>query len=346
MEINREIIKLARQSRGLSQKDLASKLNIKQGTYSKIENEFLSVDDDLIRNLSEILKYPRDFFYQKKEVHLVKGHYRRRISLPQKTTIKYQSIMTIVEWNIEKMIESIDFPSSELPRWNCNEDGGPESCANFLREFWRLPKGRIPNITNLIENKGVLVVPLELGNIDAFSAFSDIGIPLIFVNKNLQGDRYRFNLAHELGHLIMHFGQKVNEERDIEEEAHLFASEFLIPASEIKPHLKNLTLEKLADLKRYWLVSMQAIIVKAYKQLDVLSKSQYHYLFKKMSIKGYRKKEPVFIPIEEAQLVKKMVSLHLEELDYTSEELAGMLRLSQEEFKEYYLNIKPGLKIA
>ncbi|WZL89771.1 XRE family transcriptional regulator [Salinimicrobium sp. 3283s] len=346
MEINREIIKLARQARGFSQKDLASMLQIKQGTYSKIENEFLSVDEALIEGLSNALQYPKEFFYQKKEVHLVKGHYRRKLSLPQKEVVKYQSIMTIVEWNIEKMMEALDLPAAELPRWDCIKDGEPDLCAQFLREFWKLPKGRIPNITNLIENKGVIVIPIDLGPIDAFSAFSDEGLPLIFVHRSLKGDRYRFNLAHELGHLIMHFGQKVAEDRDIEEEAHLFASEFLVPGAEIKPYLNNLSLEKLADLKRYWLVSMQSLIVKAYKHLGVLSKSQYHYLFKKMSIKGYRKNEPIFIPIEKPDLLPSMIRLHIDELEYSDNELAEMLNLRQEEFKKYYLNLKTELKIA
>lgn len=346
MEINRDIIKLARQSRGLSQKDLASKLQIKQGTYSKIENEFLSVDENFINNLSQILNYPKNFFLQNREVHLVKGHYRRKLTLPQKKMIKYQSIMTIVEWHIEKMLESIDYQGNDLPQWNCMEDGSPEMCAQFLREFWRMPKGRVPNITNLVENKGVVVVPLELGEIDGFSAFSDTGIPLIFVNNGLKGDRYRFNIAHELGHLIIHFGQKVSEDRDIEGEAHSFASEFLVPAEEVRNHLKRVDIDRLAELKKYWRVSMQALAVKAYKQLNTISKSQYHYLFKKMSIKGYRKNEPVFIPVEESHLLKQMINLHLQDLEYSDEEMAKLLNIDLIEFKSYYLNIKPGLKIA
>lgn len=347
MKINRDLIKLARQARGYSQKELASKLEIKQGTYSKIENDILDLDEGIIDKLVPILKYPKSFFLQNREVHMVKGHYRRKLSLPQKKINIYQARMTMIEWNVEKLMESLDFSKPELPKWDCTKEGDPIACAQFVRELWRMPKGVIPNLSNLLENKGVIIIPMDLGPIDAFSAFSDSGLPLIFINNNLKGDRFRFNLAHEFGHLVMHFGQKVGEDRDIEDEAHNFGSEFLMPALEIKPHLKNLNLKKLEHLKSYWLVSMQAIVVKAYKQLEIISKNQYHYLFKKMAIKGYLKNEPGFIPLEKPNLFNSMISLHLKDLDYSENELLRILHLTKEEFQNYYLNQpQKGLRIA
>lgn len=345
MDINRDILKLARESRGLSQKDLSLKLGIKQGTLSKIENEFLSVDEDLLDKFADLLEYPKSFFFQEKAVHLVTGHYRKKITLPQKEVRKQQSKMTILEWHLEKMINSIELPEVNLPKWNCNFDGGPEICANYIREYWKIPRGRIENLTKVIEDNGVVVIPLDLGKLDGLSAFSQSGIPIIFVNKYMAGDRHRFNLAHELGHLIMHFAQKIDENRDIEDEAHLFASELLVPSKEIRAQVKRITIEKLAELKKYWKVSMQAILVKSYKQLSALTKNQYHYLWKQMSYLGYRKNEPVFIPVEKAQLVREIIDLHLNDLEYSKSELSRLLNITENEFEKLYFDDTNNLRI-
>lgn len=345
MGINREILKLARDSRGLSQKELSIKLGIKQGTLSKIENEFLSVDEDLIEKLVSVLDYPKSFFMQKKTVHLVTGHYRKKITLPQKEVRKQQSKMTILEWHLEKLIDSVELIASNIPEWDCNFDGSPETCADFIREYWKIPRGRIINLTKIIEDNGIIVIPLDLGNLDGLSTYTQSRIPVIFVNKHMPGDRHRFNLAHELGHLIMHYGQKIDESRDVEEEAHLFASELLIPSREIKPHLTKLSIEKLAELKRYWKVSMQAILVKSYKQLSLLTQNQYHYLWKQMSFLGYRKNEPVMIPMESAQLVREIINLHLNDLEYTKSELSTLLNITEGEFVKLYLQENSHLRL-
>lgn len=345
MELNRDIIKLARESRGLSQGELSDMLEIKQGTLSKIENEFLSVDVELIEKLSVLLNYPKSFFYQDKKVHLVLGHYRKKTSTSIKNVKMQQSKMTIVEWIIEKLIESVDMPTPNIPKWNCEFDGSPDVCANYIRDYWRVPKGRLDNLSKLIEDNGILIIPMDLGELDGLSIYSYSGVPIIFVNKFQSGDRHRFNLAHELGHLIMHFGQKIDESRDIESEAHLFASELLIPSREIKPHLIKINIEKLAQLKTYWKVSMQAIIVKAYKQLGIISKSQYHYLFKQMSILGYRKKEPVFIPVEKANLIREIVDLHINELEYSISDISELSNITEKEFSKLFLEDKGSLRL-
>ncbi len=338
-------MKLARDSRGLSQKDLSLKLGIKQGTLSKIENEFLSVDKDLIDRIAKILNYPASFFYQKQDVHLIVGHYRKKISLPQKEVRMHQSKMTIMEWQLEKLIDSVELPDLDLPKWDCDFDGSPEMCANYIRELWKIPRGRIDNLTKIMEDRGIVVVLMELGKLDGLSVYSHSGIPMVFVNKFRAGDRHRFNLAHELGHLVMHFGLKIPDSRDIEDEAYRFASEFLVPSREIKPHLTKVNIEKLADLKRYWKISMQAILVKSHKQLGMLTLNQYHYLWKQMNSLGYRKKEPVYIPIENPRLIHEIVDLHLTELEYSKSELSSMLHVSENEFDGMYLNNPNTLRI-
>jgi Zn-dependent peptidase ImmA (M78 family) len=109
--------------------------------------------------------------------------------------------------------------------------------------------------------------------------------PVFFVHEDVPGDRERWTLAHEIGHVVMHHQPT---DGDIEEEANLFGNEFLTPAEEIGPDLLNMTLQKAAELKLYWKVSMQAIIVRAY-QCRKITRNQFSYLFRQLSAKGYRK---------------------------------------------------------
>ena len=125
----------------------------------------------------------------------------------------------------------------------------------------------------------------------------------------------------------------------------MFASELLIPSREIKPHLVKITIEKLAELKRYWKVSMQAILFKSYKQLSLITQNQYHYLWKQMSYLGYRKKEPVFIPVEKAKLVREIIDLHLNDLEYSKSELSTLLNITEREFDKLYFDENSNLRV-
>lgn len=83
--------------------------------------------------------------------------------------------------------------------------------------------------------------------------------PLIFINKNQPVDRYRFTLAHELGHLVMHRAPTPT----MEDEANAFAAELLMPASDIYNDLRNISIEKAAALKPFWRTSMAALFYRA-----------------------------------------------------------------------------------
>ena len=49
----------------------------------------------------------------------------------------------------------------------------------------------------------------------------------------------------------------------MEDEADHFAGAFLLPADEIKVHLRRFDLRHIANMKGYWKVSMQAIAYRA-----------------------------------------------------------------------------------
>lgn len=345
-KLNVEILKLARESRGITQEELAVLLKIEQGTLSKIEKSILNAEEELLLKISELLDYPLPFFYLNRKVNPIEGHYRRKTSIPVKLMKQHIAQMTIVEWHFITLIDDIDLPILNLPSWNVEKEGSPEMCARFLREYWRLPRGRVDNLTKFIEDNGIAVIALDLTEIDGFSTYINGQIPVIFVNRNSPPDRYRLSLAHELGHLMMHFHTKVDPERDTETESFAFGIEFLVPENSIRPYLNKLSLEKLADLKSYWKVSMAAMLKYA-SDLGTLTTNQSRYLWTQMGTAGYRKREPVSIAQEKPGLISEILETYLNDLGYTIQELANILYSSVPEIEKLYLTpYQTGMRIT
>ena len=139
-----------------------------------------------------------------------------------------------------------------------------DDIARQVREMWLLPNGPIPNMVDLLESNGGIVIPCDFGTdlIDAISQRVD-GLPvLFFVNVNAPADRLRHTLAHELAHMLLHT-IAVKSDEEMEDEADAFAGAFLLPAAEIRPQLRRFDLRQLANLKLYWKVSMAALAVRA-----------------------------------------------------------------------------------
>lgn len=347
-KFNPEMLILAREVRGLSQAELANHLGITQGTFSKIENG-MSDGTDYLNRISKALDFPSDFFMQKGGSFKSNGHfYRKKVKVSRKDVLQAEALMSILKLNIEKLLKSVEIPNENLPKWNVEDQGPPTKYAQFLREYWKMPRGRVENLTKIIEDNGILVIHVNFpsSDMDGLSTHTRDNQPVIFLNRNLPGDRLRFTLAHELGHIGMHFGNLIDISRDIESEAMDFASEFLVPRSEFLPQVSRINIEKLAALKKYWKVSMAALLVHA-KKLAVISDSVYRSLWTQFGILNIKKNEPkeLMVPVEKPTLIREIIDAFLNDLGYSSEELSNLLFLNLSDFEDLYLEQKVRLKI-
>jgi Zn-dependent peptidase ImmA (M78 family)/DNA-binding XRE family transcriptional regulator len=348
VKFNSEMLILAREARGLSQEELAAQLGIKQGTLSKIENGYLDVSEYLDK-ICDTLNFPQLFFLIEGRRFEVNTHYyRKKISVPKKELSQAKAVINILKFNIEKLLLSVDLPECNLPKWDVSKNGSPSLYANHLREYWRIPKGRIDNLTSYIEKNGIIVIHVDFGTtkLDGLSIYTEDNQAVIFLNKAFPGDRMRLTLAHEIGHLGMHFSQIVDMERDVEKEASEFASELLVPSNEILPHLSRLNLEKLADLKRYWKVSMAAILYKAQK-LNLVKDNTARYLWTQFRKLNYHIQEPIEleVPVEKPGLIKEVIDLYLNDLEYSKSQLADLLCLSLNDLEDYYFQSRVKFKV-
>ena len=101
----------------------------------------------------------------------------------------------------------------------------------------------------------------------------------IFISANKEcAVRSRFDLAHELGHLVLHRNVEEDEQGSncIERQADYFASEFIYPSDVFIKEIQTLPLsfETFIMLKEKWKISIQAIVRKC-KDLELISDDKY-----------------------------------------------------------------------
>lgn len=115
--------------------------------------------------------------------------------------------------------------------------------------------------------------------------------------------RLRFDMAHELGHILMHHWDDTNEAlskpefNNLERQANMFASAFLLPVKTFGNDI-GLYAEKLnyyRALKQRWKVSMQAMMYRA-RELDIITGNQFSYLMRQISARGERTHEQGDMP--------------------------------------------------
>jgi Zn-dependent peptidase ImmA (M78 family)/transcriptional regulator with XRE-family HTH domain len=344
---NHHMMILARDSRGLTQAELATKLQIGQGTLSKYEAGLSEPPATFVDELADCLNFQAPFFYEPGRPYgLPPFHYRRRKKLSAKSLARIVAEMNIRRLHLAKLLTSFEWKTNAfIPEIDPDEYRGrsaarltTEDVARQIREMWLLPSGPIPNMVDLLESNGGIVIPCDFGTdlIDAMSQRID-GLPvLFFVNVNAPTDRLRHTLAHELGHMLLHT-IAVKSDEEMENEADAFAGAFLLPAAEIKPQLRRFDLRQLANLKLYWKVSMAALAVRA-DRLKLITPYQSKMFWIEMGKLGYRKREPNEPPKEHPKLLRQIISFHMKKLGYSAAEMAKMLHLKLSGFQDMYRN--------
>lgn len=342
--VNPNMVILGRDSRRLTQKDLAKLLGISQGRISKMEMGLLPIPNDVLDNLVRQLKYPRHFFFQEGSIRGVgvpELFHRRRQAVPKRLLDKIYALIEIQSaHHIPALLQAVEVPCS-FPILDADEyNGKVERIANLVRERWQLPRGPIQDLTEAIEDAGGIVIPFrfETQLVDAISRWIPGMPPLFFVNVESPKDRLRFSLAHEVGHLVMH----ALPNGEIEDQADRFAAEFLLPQRDIRPDLHDISLSRLAVLKQYWKASMAAILKRA-QDLGAITASEARHLWVLMAKAGYKTREPVELDIqgETPRTLQELIEIHQEQLGYSLGDLAQTLALEEEEVLAAYLSHQP-----
>lgn len=336
---NPEMIVLARLSRGVSQAELATALNVSQGLISKVEHGNQSASEPLLADIARHLRYPISFFFRHERVQGTDSicfHHRKRASMPAKLLSTIEAQMYIAQLNVKSLLEDLEIEATNrfvtLDPGEYDDD--PKVVAQELRRIWRLSNGPISNLVHVIEAAGGVVVYRDFGTktLDGMSCWARGCPPLFFINSLIPMDRARFTIAHELGHLVMH---ATPPEYHPETQANAFALELLAPIAEIGYDLRDLRMAKLPTLKAHWRLSMNALVMAA-GTTGALPDKRVKSLFVQMSRTGYRTNEPYPLSREDPTLLDKALDVHTRQHGYSYDELAAMAGLLPDEFVDLY----------
>jgi Zn-dependent peptidase ImmA (M78 family)/DNA-binding XRE family transcriptional regulator len=341
MTFNHRMIALAREAAGMTQAALAHAVGVSQALLSKYESGLEQPSEATLAAVAKECDVPIEFFYQPDMPvgeGLVDLFHRKRATLPAKPLKRAFANVNVARLEILRLLRNVELTDvAPFPEYPPSEYGSPEDIALRVRQLWRVPPGPLPDLTALIEATGTPVLKMGFGHEKLF-AISVPGPPgryLIVLNDRLPPSNQRMTLAHEIGHLVMH--QHATGREDIEDEAFLFASTLLMPASDIRSHLRNVRFRDLGGLKPIWRVSLAALIRRAHDLGEITPRQYRTFNMQLNKLPGGRKHEPGEFDAEEPRLIRSVVTHHLEDLGYSQAEIARLLVATEESMRERYL---------
>ena len=348
---NGERLKIARMWRNLSATQLADLTGFSRQTISMLENgKLMNPEFATVQKLSEKLEFPITFFLEEIKINFNESttYFRSLLTTNKKYRVEHEEKIKFIAIVYNMLSEYLEFEKVNLPQIPTNAT--PQEAANILRKYWGLGNRPIENIVYLAESNGLIVTDFETatGDVDAFShkiTSNDMETYLIGYSKNKRtAARIHFDVAHEIGHILLHNWREdlecidKEEFKEIELQAHSFASAFLLPEDEfrkdVSPYATNLAYY--TELKKTWKVSIAAMIRRA-KDLDIITADDYSRLMRNMQKQGIRKTEPLDdeLVTAEPSLLRQAIKILFDQKVFTPNEFLEELS------REYGLTLYP-----
>lgn len=309
-------LKLARTAAGLSLRELEGQIDglVTAQAIGKYERDEMMPSSSVLIALTRALKVSEDYLLNPADVELVGVEFRKKQLTSAKETAEVRAcILSEVERYLEvERILAIEPPkpflASKRPLVESLE--GAEEAAGQLRKLWGLGEDPIPDLCELLEEKGVkvcaLAMPKSVSGVQAeVRATNEQSLPVIVVNRVHPGERQRFTLAHELGHMFLRMAGGV----DPEKACNRFGGAFLVPAKmllrEVGPRRKDISIRELFQLKARFGASAQAIAYRC-KDLGIFEQGLLAQIFKVFNAKRWRLQEPNEMPGEQPQRFERL----------------------------------------
>lgn len=305
-------LRQARRARGLTLDALAGGLArpVTKQALSKFETGKARPSPSVLMALSAALDVSPSWLLDAPSVSVDWLGYRKhsRLSQSDQTTIEERAALRVeAEHRIRDLFQLA--PATPMPQWEANTPAKAEEAATRLRAEWRLGTDPLASLVEVVESRhGIVATSEGPDRFDGLSGVASNGVPVIVLNSAVPVDRFRFNLAHELGHLVLRSDAPA---RDQELLAHRFAGAFLLPADELRAIVgerrRTLAAEELRLIKRQWGMSMQATVHRAL-DLGIIAETTYRALMVDFRKLGWHRAEPVDCSFEEEpRLLRSLV---------------------------------------
>lgn len=304
-------IKVSRHALGLSLRDLTRKIDnrVSAQAISKYERDESVPSSSVLIELAGALDVSEDYLVSDTEFVLESVEFRKKsfTGAREKNQVEAKVLDFLERYLTVEDILRLPTVDWDMPReapWPIlNDLAEVEQAALNLRLYWRIGMNPIPNLVELLEDRGIKILAIPLSdNLDGLTARVSRNnrkatSSVIVVNQKQWGERQRFTIAHELGYMVLEVGPGIDEEKA----AHRFAGAFLMPAEPLRAEIgkfrKSMGWRELFELKRFFGVSVQALTYRC-KEIGIFNKSLFQYLFDEFKRQGWRTppyKEPFAI---------------------------------------------------
>ncbi|MEE6669638.1 XRE family transcriptional regulator [Pediococcus acidilactici] len=314
---------------GMSRKELAEKLNVSQQAIGQYENGDIQPALDKIIQMGNLFKVESSFFIKKSFVESNTPKTNIAYRAPDRSSRKNinegammvrfaESLVDIGEsyfemgkpliYDVKEKIKQMQIVSTTMNEYRI------EDYANVARKMLKLNDNS--NLLYKLEDSGVYVIERKMmsESTDAFSVWTRTNGALkspfmVLGTENKSAVRRIFDIAHELGHLLLHDSVDfedlaTNEFREYEKQANKFASAFLLPKAFVEDYLSDIDNKSIPDnyinAKEKYYVSLATAEYRAY-DLGMITPSENKNFFRNR----YRKKYTIREPLDDKLIIKK-----------------------------------------
>lgn len=304
-DLQSERLEQALAARGLTKGQLASLVGVAAPTVTKWCKGDQSPEAHTFDRLASVLNVQPEWLTRPILKAVSPPLFRSNASALKAARAKLEARTEWLQEIAALLNEYVDYPRLNLPLRefkdpeqisNADIDAAAEEC----RLLWQLGRAPIQNLVLAAESAGIIIAreDTDISAIEGLSSWSELlGRPIIFLSADkANGFRSRFDLAHEIGHIILHKHIPRADERDrhnqMEKQAHRFAGALLLPAETFSREVRVPTnLDNLLILKQRWGASVAAMMMRLHA-LGLLSDDEKLVLFKRRSARWGSKAEP------------------------------------------------------
>ena len=328
-------LRIARTFRGLSLAALGEGIGSSRQYVQQFEADSRHPNDRTLAAIAAELGFEETFFtlplvFEIDEAACSFRSRRSTLKSVKSRVIAYGLILSDV---ISQLSKYLRLPPIAYPRIKATEDREIAISARECRlEMGLGASSPVKSMTRALENSGVVVTRFEgvSSKVDALS----ISQPYPLVARSSEkhsSSRTRFDLAHELGHLVMHepgeAGTLISEAQ-----ADTFASAFLFPDGSFLDEYSTFTWPDLFKMKQRWGMSVAALVRKAF-DLNCIGAAEY----RRANVHIRKRRWHLGEPYEGEEEVPELIAAAFEELEHElalgPSEISNQLGISDEIFE-------------
>lgn len=208
-------IRQARLAAGLTLVSLGEKVGVSHTAIQKYEKGLVTPSSTQLLKLARACNIRTEYFFRTHAIELLEPEFRKTAAFGKtaQDALKIK-VVGLVEKRVEllgafpELPLFVFAPPDKLPQ-HIHKLDEIEALADQTRNAWQLGMDPIADLTDTLEGLGLMVIVVD----EEHPGFSGLTakartkdgreFPIVAVSKRWPGDRQRFTLAHELGHLLL-----------------------------------------------------------------------------------------------------------------------------------------------